>query len=152
VPDPARDAKIALTAEGLYGVFIYIATAVVFVGVLGASLKSADPLTLYTSFADHIFGNAGWVKYIIGIPLIFALLLSVLNAIMGVAARCSRPRRTAAAPFFMHQNKHHVPDRAMIFNVVCAMLVGSSARRCASTSSPTSATSSPWPPRSTATS
>jgi hypothetical protein len=24
----------------------------------------------------------------------------------------------------MHQNKHHVPDRAMIFNVVCAMLVG----------------------------
>src|ERR1019366_8884906 len=49
--DPHRDAKIALTAEGLYGVFIYIATAVVFVGVLGASLKTADPLTLYTSFA-----------------------------------------------------------------------------------------------------
>src|SRR3984957_16509740 len=81
---PAPDAKIALTAEGLYGVFIYIATAVVFVGVLGAALKSADPLTLYTSFADHIFGTAGWVKYLIGVPLIFALLLSVLNAIMGV--------------------------------------------------------------------
>ena len=83
--DPARDAKIALTAEGLYGVFVYIGTAIVFVGVLGASLKTADPLTLYTSFCDHIFGNAAWVKYVIGIPLIFALLLSVLNAIMGVA-------------------------------------------------------------------
>ena len=57
--DPARDAKIALTAEGLYGVFVYIGTAIVFVGVLGASLKTADPLTLYTSFCDHIFGNAG---------------------------------------------------------------------------------------------
>ena len=43
--DPARDAKIALTAEGLYGVFVYIGTAIVFVGVLGASLKTADPLT-----------------------------------------------------------------------------------------------------------
>jgi amino acid transporter len=123
--DPARDAKIALTAEGLYGVFIYIATAVVFVGVLGSSLKSADPLTLYTSFADHIFGNAGWVKYIIGIPLIFALLLSVLNAIMGVARSLFQASEDALLPrFFMHQNKHHVPDRAMIFNVVCAMLVG----------------------------
>ena len=29
--DPARDAKIALTAEGLYGLFIYAATAIVFV-------------------------------------------------------------------------------------------------------------------------
>ncbi len=41
--DPARDAKIALTAEGIYGVFIYIATAVVFVAVLGAALKTGGP-------------------------------------------------------------------------------------------------------------
>jgi amino acid transporter len=123
--DPARDAKIALTAEGLYGVFIYIATAVVFVGVLGASLKTADPLTLYTTFTDRIFGNAGWVKYIIGIPLVFALLLSVLNAIMGVARSLFQASEDRLLPrFFMHQNKHHVPDRAMIFNVICAMLVG----------------------------
>lgn len=122
--DPARDAKIALTAEGLYGVFIYIATAVVFVGVLGASLSSADPLTLYTSFCDHIFGNAGWVKYVIGIPLIMALLLSVLNAIMGVARSLFQASEDRLLPrFFEHKNKHHVPDRAMIFNVVCSLLV-----------------------------
>jgi amino acid transporter len=122
--DPARDAKIALTAEGLYGVFIYIATAVVFVGVLGASLSSADPLTLYTSFCDHIFGNAGWVKYLIGIPLIMALLLSVLNAIMGVARSLFQASEDRLLPrFFEHKNKHHVPDRAMIFNVVCSMAV-----------------------------
>jgi amino acid transporter len=122
--DPARDAKIALTAEGLYGVFIYIATAVVFVGVLGASLKTADPLTLYTSFADHIFGTGGFVRYLIGIPLIFALLLSVLNAIMGVARSLFQAAEDRLLPkFFEHQNKHHVPDRAMAFNVVCAILV-----------------------------
>ncbi len=122
--DPARDAKIALTAEGLYGVFIYIGTAVVFVGVLGASLKTADPLTLYTSFCDHIFGNAGWVKYLIGIPLIFALLLSVLNAIMGVARSLFQASEDRLLPrFFEHKNKHHVPDRAMAFNVVCALIV-----------------------------
>ena len=34
--DPSRDAKIAMTAEGLYGLFIYAATAIVFVAVLGA--------------------------------------------------------------------------------------------------------------------
>jgi hypothetical protein len=144
VPDPSRDAKIALTAEGLYGVFIYIATAIVFVAVLGASLKTADPLTEYTSFADHIFGNAGWVKYLIGIPLIFALLLSVLNAIMGVARSLFQASEDRLIPkFFAHKNKHHVPDRAMFFNLVCAMVVACSGRRCASTSSPTSATSSP---------
>ncbi len=122
--DPARDAKIALTAEGVYGVFIYIATAVVFVGVLGASLKTADPLTLYTSFAKHIFGDAGWVEYVIGIPLVMALLLSVLNAIMGVGRSLFQASEDRLIPkWFSHKNRHHAPDRAMFFNLVCAMIV-----------------------------
>ncbi len=123
--DPRRDAKIALTAEGIYGVFVYIGTAIVFVGVLGAALKSADPLTLYTSFCDHIFGNAGWVKYLIGIPLVLALLLSVLNAIMGVSRSLFQAAEDRILPrFFMHKNKHHVPDRAMFFTLICAIVVG----------------------------
>ena len=73
--DPHRDAKLALTTEGVYGLFIYAGTAIVFVAVLGATLTTSDPLTLYSSFADHIFGSAHWVKYVIGIPLIGALLL-----------------------------------------------------------------------------
>jgi len=122
--DPRRDAKIALTVEGIYGVFIYVATAVVFVGVLGASLKTADPLTLYTSFTDRIFGSSGWVKYVIGLPLVIALLLSVLNAVMGVARSLFQASEDRLIPkFFGHKNKHHVPDRAMIFNVVCAIAV-----------------------------
>jgi amino acid transporter len=123
--DPRRDAKIALTAEGIYGVFVYIGTAIVFVGVLGAALQTSDPLTLYTSFCDHIFGNAGWVKYLIGLPLIMALLLSVLNAIMGVSRSLFQASEDRILPrFFMHKNKHHVPDRAMFFTLICAIVVG----------------------------
>ena len=44
----ARDAKIALTAEGLFGMFIYIATPLMFVAVLGVALTTADPLTAAT--------------------------------------------------------------------------------------------------------
>ena len=123
--DPHRDAKIALTAEGIYGVFIYAATAVVFVAVLGASITSSDPLTEYTGFADHIFGAASWVKYLIGIPLIAALMLSVLNAIMGVGRSLFQAAEDRLIPkFFAHKNKHHAPDRAMLFNLACSMIVG----------------------------
>ena len=64
------------------------------------------------------------MKYVIGIPLIFALLLSVLNAIMGVARSLFQASEDRLFPkFFEHKNKHHVPDRAMAFNVVCAIVV-----------------------------
>jgi amino acid transporter len=88
----ARDAKIALTAEGIFGMFIYIATPLMFVAVLGLSLTSIDPLTLYLSDTDKIFGHGSWEKWFIGIPLILALALSVLNAIMG----CGRSLYQAA--------------------------------------------------------
>ena len=123
--DPHRDAKIAMTAEGLYGLFVYAGTAIVFVAVLGASLTSSDPLTAYTDFADHIFGSAGWVKYLIGIPLIFALMLSVLNAIMGVGRSLFQASEDRLIPkFFSHKNKHNSPDHAMFFNLGCALVVG----------------------------
>ena len=53
-----------------------------------------------------------------------ALLLSVLNAIMGVARSLFQASEDRLLPrFFEHKNKHHVPDRAMVFNVVCSLLV-----------------------------
>jgi amino acid transporter len=123
--DPHRDAKIACTAEGIYGLFIFAATALVFVAVLGTSLKSDDPLTEYTNYADHIFGSGSWVKYAIGLPLICALLLSVLNAIMGVGRSLFQASEDRLIPkFFSHKNKHHAPDHAMLFNLVCSMIVG----------------------------
>jgi amino acid transporter len=120
----ARDAKIALTAEGIFGMFIYIATPLLFVAVLGLALTSADPLTLYLSYTNHIFGPGSWEQWFIGIPLVLALALSVLNAIMG----CGRSLYQAAADgqlprWFQHKNKFGVPDYAMAFNVVCSALL-----------------------------
>jgi len=120
----ARDAKIALTAEGLYGMFIYIATPLMFVAVLGLSLSTFDPLTLYVSFTEHIFGAGSWVKWFVGIPLIAALALSVLNAIMGVGRSLYQISEDGLIPrWFQHKNKHGVPDYSMGFNVVCSMIL-----------------------------
>jgi len=122
--DPARDAKIAMTAEGLFGFFIYVMIPLMFVAVLGTA-KSFDPLTVFTDFSSRVFGtSAGWVKWAIGIPLIVALLLSVLNAIMGVGRSLFQVAEDGLIPrFFHHTNRNGVPDYAMIFNVVCSALI-----------------------------
>lgn len=122
--DPARDAKIAMTAEGLYGFFIYVSIPTMFVVVLGVA-ESFDPLTVFTDFTGRVFGtSAPWVRYFIGIPLILALLLSVLNAIMGVGRSLYQVADDGLLPrFFQHTNRHGVPDYAMGFNVVCSALV-----------------------------
>ena len=63
-------------------------------------------------------------RWAIGIPLIFALLLSVLNAIMGVARSLFQASEDRLIPkFFAHKNKHHSPDHAMFFNLACALVV-----------------------------
>ena len=122
--NPHRDAKIAMTAEGIYGVFIYVMTPLVFVGVLGATLSTADPLTLYTSYASRIFGGGSWVRWFIGIPLILALLLSVLNAIMGCGRSLYQAAEDGMLPaWFGRVNRHRVPSRAMAFNVICSAIV-----------------------------
>jgi amino acid transporter len=120
----ARDAKIALTAEGLFGVFIYIMTPLMFVAVLGLLLTSADPLTLYLSYTNHIFGAGSWEQWFVGIPLILALALSVLNAIMGVGRSLYQAAEDGQLPrWFEHKNRHGVPDYAMAFNVVCSAIL-----------------------------
>jgi amino acid transporter len=130
--NPARDAKIAMTAEGLYGFFIFVGVAVTLVLVLGQT-KSYDPLTIFSVLIDRISGTTGgWVQWAIGLPLIFALLMSVLNAIMGNARSLYQTAEDGILPrWFGHLNRHQVPDRAMGFNVVCSCLVvlfGSPAR------------------------
>jgi amino acid transporter len=122
--NPARDAKIAMTAEGLYGFFIFVMTAVVLVIVLGGA-KNVDPLTIFTTFIDKVVGaSGGWVKWAIGLPLIGALLLSILNAIMGCGRSLFQTAVDGLLPkWFGHLNKHGSPDHAMEFNVVCSILV-----------------------------
>ena len=111
-------------AQGIYGFFIFVMTAVMLVLVLGVA-DNADPLTIFSTFITKIFGaEGGWVQWVIGLPLVGALLLSVLNAIMGCARSLYQTSEDGTLPrWFGHLNRHGVPDRAMAFNVVCSILV-----------------------------
>lgn len=122
--EPARDAKIAMTAEGIYGFFIFVGVALTLVLVLGTA-KSIDPLTIFSSLIAKVTGSAGgWVQWAIGLPLIFALLMSVLNAIMGNARSLYQTSQDGILPrWFGHLNRHQVSDRAMGFNVICSCVV-----------------------------
>jgi amino acid transporter len=121
--NPARDAKIAMTAEGLYGFFIYVMVPLVFVAVLGGA-ETFDPLTLFTQVTEKAFGSGSIVTWIVGIPLVVALLLSVLNAIMGVGRSLYQIADDGLLPrFFGKLNSNGVPATAMLFNVVCSIAV-----------------------------
>ncbi|MFN8459226.1 MAG: APC family permease [Anaerolineae bacterium] len=121
--NPTRDAKLAMTAEGLYGYAIYLFLPLMLIAVLG-SAESIDPLTVFLGYTQAIFGDAVWVQWLIGIPLIAALLLSVLNALMGCGRSLYQVAHDGVLPkFFEHTNSHGVPDYAMAFNLVVSIIV-----------------------------
>jgi amino acid transporter len=123
--DPDRDAKIAMNLEGGYGVFIYTLIPISFILVLGAAARSADPRTIFVTFADKVFGSGGAaIDWLITIMLIVALVLSALNAITGTARALHQMSVDGQFPrFFQQTNKHGVPHNSMIFNVVCMIAV-----------------------------
>ncbi len=123
--DPDRDAKIAMNLEGGYGVFIYTMIPISFVLVLGASTRSADPKTIFVNFASKVFGGGGnGLDWAIALMLIVALVLSALNAITGTARALHQMSVDGQFPrFFQHTNRHGVPDRSMMFNVVVMIAV-----------------------------
>jgi amino acid transporter len=123
--DPDRDAKIAMTLEGGYGVFIYTLIPISFVLVLGASLRSADPKTIFVHLAGKIFGTGGnALDWLVAIMLIVALVLSALNAITGTARALHQMSVDGQFPrFFQKTNRHGVPGNSMMFNVVVMIAV-----------------------------
>ncbi len=130
--DPVRDAKIALTAEGLFGLFIYITLPIMVLAVLshadldllqdGAFL--GDPATLFVAYTEKLFGASTFWEWFVGLALIAALLLSVLNAVMGCARGLWQNSRDGILPrFFGKVNRHGVPSTAMQFNLVCSFIL-----------------------------
>ena len=60
--DPARDAKIAMTAEGLFGFFIYVSIPIMVLAVLGTeviSKQSGDAQELFISYTTSCSARAG---------------------------------------------------------------------------------------------
>ena len=129
--NPDRDAKIAMNLEGAYGVFIYTLIPIAFVIVIGTkalgNVALVDPKTIFVNFASKVFGagaGSNLLNWLIAIMLILALILSALNAITGTARSLHQMSMDGQFPkFFQHLNSHGVPDRSMIFNVVCSIIV-----------------------------
>ncbi len=121
--DPRRDAKIAMAAAGGVGLFVYAGLPLMFVAVLGAK-PGADPMTAFLAYTEAVFGAGTWVRWAVGIPLVVALLLSVLNALMGCGRSLYQASHDGLLPkFFGHTNRHGAPVSAMAFNLVCSVLV-----------------------------
>jgi amino acid transporter len=126
--DPARDAKIAMTAEGLFGFFIYVSIPVMVLAVLGSKTITGgnlgDAQALFISYTHQLFGTSGFWKWSVGLVLILALMLSVINAIAGCARGLWQNSHDGVLPrWFGHVNRHGVPDWAMTFNLICSLLV-----------------------------
>jgi amino acid transporter len=129
--NPDRDAKIAMNLEGLYGLFIYTMIPVAFIIVIGVSALGnaslVDPKTIFVHFASKVFGGGTGsqiLNWLVAIMLILALILSALNAITGTARSLHQMSTDGQFPrFFQKVNAHGVPNRAMIFNVICSILV-----------------------------
>jgi len=127
--DPERDAKIAMNAEGLYGLFIYTMIPIAFIVVIGAkelgntSLGLFDPNAIFTSFAGRIFSTGGsTLNWLVTIMLVVALSLSVLNSIMGCARALYQMAIDGQFPrIFTSVNRHGVPGFAMGFNVLFSL-------------------------------
>jgi len=121
--DPVRDAKLSIFASAAFGFFIYLALPIMMVAVLGTT-ESYDPLTIFLTYTQKIFGDAVWVQWVVGIPLIAALLLSVLNALMGCSRSLYQVAQDDVLPkFFLHTNSHGVPDYAMFFTLAISIIV-----------------------------
>jgi amino acid transporter len=128
--NPSRDAKIAMSLEGGYGVFVYTMLPISFVVVLGASALSnpdlVDPKSMFVTFAGRIFPGAGGelLNWLMAIMLIVALVLSALNSVMGCSRSLYQMSLDGQFPrFYQHLNKHQVPDRAMMTNIAVSFLI-----------------------------
>ena len=127
--DPERDAKIAMTLEGSFGLFIYTLIPIGFIVVLGAGALSnpdlVDPNTIFVTFAGDVFNTAGeLLNWLVAGMLIVALALSALNAIMGCARSLHQMSVDGQFPrLFQRLNHHGVPSRAMFFNVLASLVV-----------------------------
>ena len=125
--DPKRDAKIAMTVEGLFGLFIYLAIPIMTLAVLGAAKAGKAGVVaqgFFSSYVFEIFGKSDFWRWVVGLMLIVALLLSVLNAVMGCSRGLWQNAHDGIIPrLFGHVNRHGAPDYAMVFSLICSLVL-----------------------------
>ena len=64
------------------------------------------------------------MKWVIGIPPSVALLLYVLNALMGCGRSLYQAAHDGMLPrIFQPTNRHGAPDYATVFNLACSVVI-----------------------------
>ncbi len=126
--NPERDAKIAMTAEGLFGLFIYVTLPLMLLAVLGTvgiqELGSGDANVIFLAYVDKIWGASEFWKWFVGLALVLALLLSVLNALIGASRGLWQNSVDGVIPrIFGRTNSHGSPSTAIILSLVASLLV-----------------------------
>jgi amino acid transporter len=132
--EPVRDAKIAITAEGLFGFFVYVTLPIMVFAVLGTAgfdqLAKDNPgwigdaNILFQGYVDKIFGVNDFWTWLIGLSLIIALSLSVLNAIMGASRGMYQNAHDGILPrAFGWANKHKAPSFSMLVSLIASIAV-----------------------------
>ncbi len=115
--NPDKDTPRAIFYSGGLCLFFYTLVPIALLGVLGVETIAKDPAVALAPLANQVFGPVGG-SIMVGM-LIVALLLSINTAMLG----SSRTLYQASLDgytfrFFQRTNKHKVPDRAMIFDVI----------------------------------
>jgi amino acid transporter len=130
--DPVRDGKIALTAEAGFGFFVYALLPIMLLAVLsfedlnafGLEEFGGSSALFFQTYTEKIFGVSTFWEWFVGLTLIAALLLSILNAMMGCARGLFQNSRDGILPrFFGKVNRHGVPSVSMGFNLVCSLIL-----------------------------
>ena len=83
-----------------------------------------DANILFQGYVDKIFGVNDFWTWLIGLSLIIALSLSVLNAIMGASRGMYQNAHDGILPrAFGWANKHKAPSFSMLVSLICSILV-----------------------------
>ena len=156
--EPVRDAKIAITAEGLFGFFVYVTLPIMVFSVLGTvglnQLAKDNPgwigdaNILFQGYVDKIFGVNQFWTWVIGLSSDHRPQPLGAERDHGRLTRHvpERARRHPAASLRLGEQAR-APSFSMLISLSARSSSSPSAHRCRSTSSRTWATSSPSPSR-----
>ncbi|MFM9125165.1 MAG: amino acid permease, partial [Actinomycetota bacterium] len=112
----------------LFGLFIYVTLPLMLLAVLGSvgiqELGSGDANVIFLAYVDKIWGASEFWKWFVGLALILALLLSVLNALIGASRGLWQNSVDGVIPrIFGRTNSHGSPSTAIILSLLASLLV-----------------------------
>ena len=125
--DPGTDTFKAIFYSGLLCLLLYILVPFTFQGVLGLNGMLATPIVDGSGVADAMagmVGGGGFIKSIMVMLMILALLLSIMTAMAGSSRTLYQGSVDGWLPRYLdHVNAHGAPTRAMWTDLVFNMIV-----------------------------